>query len=133
MSAQRLSARPLYEQMYCARGDVEIRIKEQQLAPFADRTRAQTLRTNQLRLYFAVFADRLRDMACLFDRVDLLGYLATDPRVHDAPGTLSVPLAGAAAYYPRETVSGGCGEPAAAADSRNGGRDRLPERGPLQG
>ncbi len=37
-------------------GDMENRIKEQQLALFADRTSAQTLRANQLRLYFASFA-----------------------------------------------------------------------------
>ena len=45
----------LYEEMYCARGDMENRIKEQQLGLFADRTSA-TLRANQLRLYFASFA-----------------------------------------------------------------------------
>ena len=48
--------RRLYEQLYCARGDMENRIKEQQLDMFADRTSAATLRANQLRLYFASFA-----------------------------------------------------------------------------
>ena len=56
LSAERMAARPLYEDVYCARGDMENRIKEQQLALFADRTSAQTLRANQLRLYFAAFA-----------------------------------------------------------------------------
>ena len=46
----------LYEELYCARGDMENRIKEQQLDMFADRTSAATLRANQLRLYFASFA-----------------------------------------------------------------------------
>ena len=49
-------ARHLYEKLYCARGDMENRIKEQQLGLFADRTSAATLRANQLRLYFASFA-----------------------------------------------------------------------------
>ena len=39
-------ARPLYEDIYCARGDMENRIKEQQLALFADRTSAHTLHAN---------------------------------------------------------------------------------------
>jgi hypothetical protein len=46
-------ARALYEKLYCARGDMENRIKEQQLDLFADRTSAHTLRANQLRLWFA--------------------------------------------------------------------------------
>ena len=39
--------------MYCARGDMENRIKEQQLYLFADRTSSATMRANQLRLYFS--------------------------------------------------------------------------------
>lgn len=46
----------LYETVYCARGDMENRIKEQQLALFADRTSTATLRANQLRLYFSSIA-----------------------------------------------------------------------------
>lgn len=49
-------ARALYEQLYCARGDMENRIKEQQLDLFADRTSAHSLRANQLRLWFASVA-----------------------------------------------------------------------------
>jgi hypothetical protein len=45
-----LDAQPLYEQLYCARGDMENRIKEQQLMLFADRTSTATLRANHLRL-----------------------------------------------------------------------------------
>ena len=52
----RAGAKRLYERLYCARGDMENRIKEQQLGLFADRTSAATLRANQLRLYFASFA-----------------------------------------------------------------------------
>jgi Transposase DDE domain group 1 len=51
-----IDARTLYEDVYCARGDIENRIKEQQLDLFADRTSAATMRANQLRLWFASFA-----------------------------------------------------------------------------
>src|SRR5699024_199247 len=51
-----VDGRTLYEQLYCARGDMENRIKEQQLGLFADRTSTATMRANQLRLYFASFA-----------------------------------------------------------------------------
>jgi hypothetical protein len=46
-------ARSLYEQDYCARGEMENRIKEQQLYMFADRTSAASMRANQLRLWFS--------------------------------------------------------------------------------
>jgi len=46
----------LYEQHYCARGDMENRIKEQQLDLFADRTSAHMMRPNQLRLWFSSLA-----------------------------------------------------------------------------
>lgn len=49
-------ARHLYEKVYCARGEMENRIKEQQLDLFADRTSAKTMRANQLRLWFAAMA-----------------------------------------------------------------------------
>jgi hypothetical protein len=52
----RAEANVLYEKLYCARGDMENRIKEQQLGLFADRTSAATMQANQLRLYFASFA-----------------------------------------------------------------------------
>lgn len=51
-----MDARTLYEQMYCARGDMENRIKEQQLWLFADRTSTGRMRANQLRLYFSSVA-----------------------------------------------------------------------------
>jgi hypothetical protein len=49
-------ARELYEKIYCARGEMENRIKECQLDLFADRTSAASLRANQLRLWFASLA-----------------------------------------------------------------------------
>ena len=45
--------REVYEALYCARGEMENRIKEQQLWLFADRTSAATLRANQIRLWFS--------------------------------------------------------------------------------
>jgi Transposase DDE domain group 1 len=45
-------ARYLYEKLYCARGDMENRIKECQLDLYADRTSTATMRANQLRLWF---------------------------------------------------------------------------------
>jgi hypothetical protein len=49
-------ARHLYEKLYCARGEMENRIKECQLDLYADRTSAKTMRANQLRLWFAAMA-----------------------------------------------------------------------------
>ena len=56
LSANEIEARPLYEDEYCARGDMENRIKEQQLNLFADRTSATTMRANELRLWFSSVA-----------------------------------------------------------------------------
>ncbi len=56
LKATRADARTLYEEMYCARGEMENRIKECQLDLFADRTSAATMRANQLRLWFASMA-----------------------------------------------------------------------------
>jgi hypothetical protein len=61
LAADEIDARRLYEDLYCARGQVENRIKEQQLDLFADRTSAATMRANQLRLWFASFAYVLLD------------------------------------------------------------------------
>jgi len=56
LAREEVEAQPLYEELYCARGEMENRIKEQQLALFADRTSTATLRANQIRLYFSSFA-----------------------------------------------------------------------------
>ena len=55
LSVEEADARQLYEQLYCARGDMENRIKEQ-MEMFADRTSSKRLRANQLRLYLASLA-----------------------------------------------------------------------------
>ena len=76
----------LYEKLYCARGDMENRIKECQLDLFADRTSTATMRANQLRLWFASLAyvlvcavrriglphTRLADASCGTIRLKLL-------------------------------------------------------------
>ena len=54
--AARFEPAALYEKFYCARGDMENRIKEQQLDLFADRTSTHWLASNQLRLWFSVLA-----------------------------------------------------------------------------
>ena len=56
LSRAEFDAKTLYEQQYCARGEMENRIKEQQLCLFADRTSAATMRANQLRLWFSSVA-----------------------------------------------------------------------------
>lgn len=55
LDAQDWPAQKLYEQMYCARGEMENRIKEQ-LSLFSDRLSTETMRANQLRLYFSSLA-----------------------------------------------------------------------------
>ena len=55
LGPERWEARPLYEDLYCARGEMENRIKEQ-LMLFADRTSTAFLRSNQIRLYFSSMA-----------------------------------------------------------------------------
>jgi Transposase DDE domain group 1 len=51
-----IDARTLYERVYCARGEMENKIKECQLDLFADRTSTATMKANQLRLWFSSFA-----------------------------------------------------------------------------
>jgi hypothetical protein len=64
------NARYLYEDLYCARGDMENRIKECQTDMFAGRTSAASMRANQLRLWFAAFAYVL---ICALRRIGLSG------------------------------------------------------------
>ena len=59
-----VAAQHLYETIYCARGEMENRIKECQLDLFADRTSAATMRANQLRLWFASMATMLLSAPC---------------------------------------------------------------------
>ena len=59
LAAEQFPTRVLHEELYCARGEMENRITEQQLALFADRTSTELMRSNQLRLYFSTFAYQL--------------------------------------------------------------------------
>ena len=56
LTAEGRAAKPLYEEDYCGRGEMENRIKEQQLHLFADRTSTATMRGNQVRLFFSSVA-----------------------------------------------------------------------------
>ncbi len=56
LSRAEVAARHLYEKIYCARGDMENRIKECQIDMFADRTSTATMRANQLRLWLSSMA-----------------------------------------------------------------------------
>ena len=56
LKKDQMDAATLYERLYCGRGDMENRIKEQQLWLFADRTSTGKMRANQLRLYFSSVA-----------------------------------------------------------------------------
>ncbi|TVR84911.1 MAG: IS1380 family transposase, partial [Rhodospirillales bacterium] len=67
-----LDAKTLYEKLYCARGEMENRIKECQLDLWADRTSAATMKANQLRLWFSSFA------YVLMEALQRLGLAHTD-------------------------------------------------------
>src|SRR5262249_18123480 len=56
LAAEAVAAQAVYEQEYCARGDMENRIKEQQLDLFAGRVSCATMRANQVRLCLATVA-----------------------------------------------------------------------------
>jgi hypothetical protein len=60
LDAQSWPPQQLYEALYCARGDMENRIKEQ-LSLFADRVSAETMQANQIRIYFSAIAYLLVD------------------------------------------------------------------------
>lgn len=77
-------AQALYEDLYCARGDMENRIKEQ-FVLFADRVSAATMRANQLRLYLSVFA------YALMSGLRRLGLRSTE-MAHSQVGTIRLRL-----------------------------------------
>jgi hypothetical protein len=68
LNAAAWRAQPLYEDLHCARGEMENRIKECQGDLFADRTSTATMRANQLRLWFASLAYAL---VCAMRRIGL--------------------------------------------------------------
>ena len=90
----------VYEKLYCARGDMENRIKEQQLCLFADRTSCSQMRTNQLRLLFSSFA------YVLMQALQRLGLKGT-PFTNAQCSTLHVKLSKIAVRV--MSASAGCG------------------------
>lgn len=72
LPSDRWSAQVLYEKLYCARGEMENRIKEQQLCLFADRTSTHHLSSNQVRLWFSSVA------YVLLNELRRLGLTGTD-------------------------------------------------------
>jgi hypothetical protein len=71
LGGNQMDGRSLYEDFYCARGEMENRIKEQQLGLFADRTSTARMRSNQIRLYFSSIA------YCLMQALRELGLAGT--------------------------------------------------------
>jgi hypothetical protein len=55
LTMERWAAQALYEKLYCARGEMENRIKEQ-FSLFADRVSSETMRANQMRVYLSAVA-----------------------------------------------------------------------------
>lgn len=72
LDSQHWTAQTLYENLYCARGDMENRIKEQQLCLFADRTSTHFLASNQVRLWLSSVA------YTLFNELRRLGLQGTE-------------------------------------------------------
>jgi len=60
LPSQQWAAQDLYEKFYCARGEMENRIKEQ-MCLFADRLSTDEMKGNQLRLYFSALAYTLME------------------------------------------------------------------------
>ncbi len=81
----RARCRTLELSIPCARGKMENRIKEQQLALFADRTSTQALRSNQLRLYLSSLP-MCSSRPC--ERWDLGGRVGAGAMRHHSPETL---------------------------------------------
>jgi hypothetical protein len=96
LAAASFPAPQLYAQIYCARGDMENRIKEQQLDLFADRTSSHTMRANQLRLWLSSIA------YVLLAELRRLGLAGTELARAQA-GTLRVRLLKIAAVLRRST------------------------------
>jgi len=85
LKADAWRARPLYEKLYCARGEMENRLKECQGDLFADRTSTATMRANQLRLWLASMAYAL---LCALRRIGL----AHTPFANATCGTIRLKL-----------------------------------------
>ena len=71
LTARQAAAQQLYETIYCARGEMENRIQEQQMGVFAGRTSTAWFRSNQIRLYFSSFG------YCVMEALRRLGLAGT--------------------------------------------------------
>lgn len=111
LAATEWTPQQLYEDFYCARGDMENRIKEQ-LSLFADRVSAETMRANQLRLYFSAMAyilvEGLRrlalvgtDMACAQVQTIRLRLLKIGARLRITVRRIWISMASS---YPRQQL-----------------------------
>jgi hypothetical protein len=78
LKADQHQARELYEKIYCARGEMENRIKECQLDLFADRTSTGTMRANQLRRWLSSMAYVLTSA---LRRIALASPVSPTPRI----------------------------------------------------
>ena len=95
LSKAETNGRFLYEKVYCARGDMENRIKECQGDLFADRTSTATMRANQFRLWFASFAYVL---LCALRRIGLAHtQFAEAPAARSGSSSSSSPASSASA------------------------------------
>jgi len=112
LARSRYPTQELYEGLYCQRGEMENRIKEQQLWLFADRTSSATMRANQLRLWFSslayVFLNELRrvalratELASATCQTIRLKVLKIGARVRHSVRRISISLAGG---YPYQNV-----------------------------
>jgi len=88
----------IYEKIYCGRGNMENRIKEQQLFVFADRTSSSWMNANQLRLYFSTFA------YIFFVLIREKGLLGTEPSSFQS-GTIRLKILKVSAWV-RKTSRG---------------------------
>jgi hypothetical protein len=114
LRADEYEGQELYEKLYRARGEMENRIKEQQLYLFADRTSSATMRANQLRLWFSSLAyvilnelrgvglrgTRMADATCQTMRLKLL---KTGAHVRVSVRRVTVSMAGG---YPDQILFG---------------------------
>ena len=98
-----IDARSLYERIYCARGEMENRIKECQLDLFAGRAPAATMRANQLRLWFASMAYGL---LCALRRIGLAHTELARPPAAATPEAAQDRRAGDGERAPRQVRAG---------------------------
>lgn len=91
LAADQHAAAPLYEELYCGRGDMENAVKEHQLDLFGERLSCQGFASNEVRLLLASFAQ------LLLERLRTIG-LAGTALAQATAGTIRVQLLKIAAH-----------------------------------